>query len=633
MIVPMQAPRTLAALVALAAASFAMGVSPGALAAADPAKVLRVASPDIATLDPQQYNDSPSYNVLVAIFEGLYEFDYLASPVRLAPLTAEGMPAISADGLTWTVKLKPGIYFTPDPAFGGKRRELTAADYVYSLQRWLDPNHRRGGDASIDRLIVGAKARVDAARKPGAKFDYDTPLEGLRALDRYTLQLKLTDAVYQPIQFFLTLGACAREVVEANHDDIAAHPVGTGAYMLKEWKRGSRLQLVANPGYRKTAFPRVESGPWAAMSRSLQGREFPRIGTVDIALIDEESVRVLEFERGNLDYIELHSDVANRLLDKGGPRLRGDDTTARTGAATATAGLATATAGPATASAGLAAVRADLASQGVTRLATPEPYSFFLYFNTRDDAVGGMSREAIALRRALALGFDVNAFIEVAMGGQSVPANQMLPPRVAGHDDGYGDKSLYDPAAANALLDRTGFKRGADGYRTRPDGRPLTVVVTLRSGLVSTTTATLMRKNYDALGVRVDFHITPFQDAIKELESGRFGVYYGGYGGLPFGYGILQQLDSRASPIQNVSRFAMPDYDRAMDAFFHASDASGQQRAALTMASIARSYVPMFPVMFRLQNEFVHPWVQGFAPQLFATYWRYLDIDTAKRGR
>jgi ABC-type transport system substrate-binding protein len=569
-------------------------VAAGARAAADAAKVLRIASPDIETLDPEQYDDNPSFEVMNGIFEGLYEFDYLASPVRLSPLTATAQPEITDGGLTWTIHVKPGIHFTPDPAFGGKPRELVAADYVYSLKRWLDPNHRRGGDASITPLVVGARALVDAAKKPGAKFDYDAPMAGLRALDRYTLQLKLTSPVYSPIQFFLTLGACAREVVEAAGRDVGAHPVGTGPYMLKSWQRGSKIVLVANPNYRTLRFPRVDGGLYAAMAKAMEGKALPRIGTIDISIIEEDSVRVLEFERGNLDYITLHSSAANRLLVDN--RLR-----------------------------------PDLAKRGVMRHATPEPYVFFVYFNVTDPTVGGMDKEGIGLRRAMMLGFDAKTMIDVLAGGQGLPANQLVPPRVAGHDPAFGDHSLYDPAAANALLDRLGFRRGADGARTRPDGKPLVVTVTLRSGAISTELATLMRRNFDAIGIRVDFHMTPFQDAIKELERGQFSAYYGGYGGLPYGYGILQQLDSRASPVQNVSHFKFPEYDRAMDAFFHAPDDATQVAEQRKMAEIARTYVPMFPVMYRLQNDFVQPWLEGFAPQTFETYWKYMDIDEAKR--
>ena len=168
----------------------------GVAGAPDPNKVLRVASPDIETLDPQQWSDDPSFQVQDAIFEPLYEWHYLASPPRLSPMTAAALPEISDSGRTWTIRVKPGIYFTDDPAFRGKPRELVAEDYVYSLKRWLDPNLARGGAPPITDIVVGARAVVDAASRPGATFDYDRPMAGLRALDRYTLQLKLIEPHY-----------------------------------------------------------------------------------------------------------------------------------------------------------------------------------------------------------------------------------------------------------------------------------------------------------------------------------------------------------------------------------------------------------------------------------------------------
>jgi ABC-type transport system substrate-binding protein len=122
--------------------------------------------------------------LISAIFEGLYEYDYLASPAKLNPVGAAALPEVADGGKTWTIRAKPGTRFTDDPAFRGKPREVTADDWVYSLKRWLDPNLRRGGDPIVADLIVGAREVVDPARKGGARFDYDKPIAGLRALDR-----------------------------------------------------------------------------------------------------------------------------------------------------------------------------------------------------------------------------------------------------------------------------------------------------------------------------------------------------------------------------------------------------------------------------------------------------------------
>src|SRR5437763_12070667 len=143
-----------------------------------------------------QRTDHRTNWVGVAIFEGLYEWDYLARPTRLFPNTAAGLPQISDDGLTWTVRVKPGIYFTDDPAFRGKPRELVAQDYVYSFKRLLDPNLRPGGSLLLTQTLAGARGAVDAARKPGVRFDYDAPIEGVRASDRYTLPFRLTPPDY-----------------------------------------------------------------------------------------------------------------------------------------------------------------------------------------------------------------------------------------------------------------------------------------------------------------------------------------------------------------------------------------------------------------------------------------------------
>ena len=182
-----------------------------AIGAADPAKILHLATNDIDTFDPQQWSDQYSVDIGSAIFESLYEWDYLARPPGIVPVTAIAAPEISADGKTWTIRIKPGIYFTDDPAFRGKPRELVAEDYVYSIKRALDPNLRRGGDPIATDIIIGMRTVVDAARKPGAKFNYDAPVEGLRALDRYTLQFRLNEPNFPIMTFRLDGGSRCSE--------------------------------------------------------------------------------------------------------------------------------------------------------------------------------------------------------------------------------------------------------------------------------------------------------------------------------------------------------------------------------------------------------------------------------------
>jgi oligopeptide transport system substrate-binding protein len=583
-----------AALAARLLVAVAVVFSCGA-SAADPDKVLRVASFDIDTFDPQQFNDNPSFEVFTAIYEGLYEFDYLTLPPRLASVTATGLPVITDDGRTWTIRLTPGIFFTDDPAFGGKPRELVAADYVYSLERWLDPNLRRGGSPVLTDLLVGARAAVDAAGRPGAKFDYDQPIEGLRALDRYTLQLRLTEPNFPVIHDNLIRGAVAREVVEAAGGDIRARPVGTGPYRLREWRKGSRIILEANRNYRTLQFPENSDPGRAALVASMKGKRLPQIGVVEISLIDEDATRLLEFERGGLDYIAVRGEPATRLLTNG-------------------------------------KLKPEYAAKGVTRHSFSEPVLFSIYFNMEDRAIGGMDREHIALRRAIALGIDMEAMVKVVYGGQAQAANQIVPPGVTGHDPGISKKPLFDKVAAQRLLDRIGYdKFDAEGFRKGADGKPLTVTFTIRSGNISRETQVLLKRDMDAIGLRMEFHVTPFQDAVKELVAGKFQLAFVGQGGVPSGYAVLIPLWGKAPSSINISRFKLAEYDVAFGEFLRSSESAAQIAAARKMTELAQAYMPMLPAIVRVESNYVQPWLMGFSPPIFKPYWKFLDIDLARR--
>ncbi len=168
---------------------------------ADPAKTLRTAFEiDVTGFDPAGTQDAYSNAIEARIFDALYEYDYLARPYRLVPSLAAAMPEYSADGRTWTIRLKPGIHFAADPVFGGKPRELTAADVAYSWKRLVDPRVRSPNADLVRGKFVGLDAAAEKAKATG-RFDYDAEIEGLRAVDRHTLQLKLVEPDYTLLSY------------------------------------------------------------------------------------------------------------------------------------------------------------------------------------------------------------------------------------------------------------------------------------------------------------------------------------------------------------------------------------------------------------------------------------------------
>jgi ABC-type oligopeptide transport system substrate-binding subunit len=204
-------------------------------------------------------------------------------------------------------------------------------------------------------------------------------MEGVRAVDRYTLQLRLNQPNYPVIEQNLTVAlAVAREVVEAAGRDIGTRPVGTGPYRLREWKRGSRIILEANPNYRLLKFPQSSDPAHAALVRGMVGNRLPQVGVVNISIIEEMQSRLLEFEQGHLDYVELTGELSNRLLANG-------------------------------------KLKQEYASAGVQRYPLSQTYVRYTYFNLNDPVVGGMSKEHVSLRRAIALAFNVTTWYESPM--------------------------------------------------------------------------------------------------------------------------------------------------------------------------------------------------------------------------
>src|SRR5262252_4554185 len=105
-------------------------------------KVLRVTFQAAETgFDPVKVSDYYSGSVIEAIFDPLLTYDYLARPAKLVPNTIEELPTVSADGRTYTFRIRRGVYFADDPAFKGAKRELTAQDYAYSFKRFFDPKY------------------------------------------------------------------------------------------------------------------------------------------------------------------------------------------------------------------------------------------------------------------------------------------------------------------------------------------------------------------------------------------------------------------------------------------------------------------------------------------------------------
>lgn len=567
----------------------------GVSSAADPGKVIHsvfeAADDGFDMVKTQNYY---SGWVADAIFETLVTYDYLARPSRLVPGTAEAMPDVSRDGKTYVFHLKKNIFFAPDPVFGEKKRELTAKDYVYSIKRLADPANRAPSFHFIRGKIVGLDELVEKAKKSG-QFDYEAEVPGLKALDRYTLQIRLNaaDPNFLYVLAYGALAAVSREAVEGYGNGSGAHPVGTGPYMLKEYVPRSRIVLVANPYYRGFVwhFEPTDDSVDKQLVREMRGKRMPQIGRVEIAIIEEEQSRWLSFQEGKIDFDKLPQLAAPVVLENG-------------------------------------TLKPEYAEQGIRLYRMVEPEVTYTIFNMQDPITGGNSPQKIALRRAIAMSYNTEAEIELLRNGQAVKAHMIIPPGVAGHDPAYRSSIAYEPALASRLLDHFGYRKGADGYRTMPDGRPLILKIRTEANASSKVVSEIWKRGLDRIGIRVEFDVGNFADNVKEATGCRLMMWGGAWhADYPDGENFLQLLYGPNAGQGNHSCYRSAAFDRLYRKAVKLPPGSERNRLYVEMNRQVEADTAWSVHVSRTRNWLVRPWVMGFKKHpILLSDWQYLDI-------
>jgi ABC-type transport system substrate-binding protein len=378
------------------------------------------------------------------------------------------------------------------------------------------------------------------------------------------------------------------------------HPVGTGAYLLKSWRRGQQMVLEANPDYRDESFPESSDPADRDLVARMRGRKLPIAGRIEIAIIEESNPRLLAFNSGSLDYINVPSDLSDTVLDAAGK------------------------------------LRPAYAGRGARLERITQPSLQYAYFNMEDPVLGGYTKEKIALRRAIALGFDRPQMIRVVYQGQALPATQPIPPNLPGHDDSWSVEIKYDPAAANALLDRFGYRdRDGDGYRELPDGKPLAIVMASPTAARDREFDELWQKNTKAIGLRLEFLKSKFPDLLKMGKAGQLQMWRVGWINLyAEGDAFMQLLYGPNIGQTNYARFSLPEYDELYRASRRLPDGPERNRIYRRMSEIVAAYNPWWLGFYTIENTLVQPWMRGYKKHVYWEHpWKYLDVDERRRSQ
>lgn len=218
---------------------------------------------DITTLDPAIGYDWVNWSMIKSLYSRL--MDYEPGTANLVPSLAESFD-VSADGLTYTFKLRPGVKFS-------NGRAVVASDVKYSIERAVNPKTQGPGAG-----FFGAINGFDAVSGGTSET-----LSGIETPDDMTVVFKLSrpDATFLHVLAINFASVVPKEAVEAAAGDFGKKPVGSGTFILKDWTIGQRLVFDRNPDY--------------------FNKDLPYIDKVTVEVGQEPLVALLRLQQGEID--------------------------------------------------------------------------------------------------------------------------------------------------------------------------------------------------------------------------------------------------------------------------------------------------------------------------------------------
>ncbi|HEY6134986.1 MAG TPA: ABC transporter substrate-binding protein [Rubrivivax sp.] len=581
------------AAVAVASLALAAGAAP-----AQEQKVLRVArTSQFDTLDPPRQFDGSSMDLVTLVYSGLMRYAYLERPYKVEPDLLAGMPELSADHLTYTLRLRNGVRFHDDACFpGGQGRELTADDVLYSLRRFADARINTKGWSVLEGKVAGLDAYRAATARPGSTDDAlaKLPIEGLKQIDAHTLTIRLArpDPRFLNQLASMNMAIVPMEAVTAYGAQFGTHPVGTGPFMLKDVDRKGVLRFTRYPRYHGV-YPSV--GAAGDAERGLlkdAGRKLPLVDVLEMPLVEEAQPGMLRFLKGEFEWTRLDRANFSKMATR--------------------------------------------AKDGSFQLQAPHAERFRIHdtltgdvsdviLNMKDPLLGSNK----ALRQALAYLVDTQAEIDVLRNGRGRKLHSLVPSEMPGNERETGAAYYsYDVARAKKLLVKAGFPGGK--------GLPVLTVHSADTTADGRNQIDLMRAKADAAGVQLKGQYADWPTTLKAVQSSNFQLALMGWSpGPPDAPGNFQMLHGKnLPPGTNFSSFVNADFDRAFEAARYLPDGPELLALLRTMNEIVREEVPVIIQYESISVALTQKWLRNFKRNPLTPEFMYLDVDVAlqKKG-
>jgi ABC-type transport system substrate-binding protein len=541
-------------------------------------------------LDPIQSDDRYSAIELSYAYEGLLQYHYLKRPFVLIPNLAESMPEISKDGKTYTFKLKKGVLFHDDPCFKetqGKGRELTADDFIYSWKRIADPKNTSPQWWTLEGKIVGLDDWHNVAAKSGAA-DYSKAVEGLKALDRYTLQITLV----RPSSLFLYMLAMpsssvvAREAVEHYGKEFVNHPVGTGPYHLTEFNPNAKAVWDRNPTYRKELYP-SEGEPGDKELGLLEdaGKPLPLNDRIVTTVHEEQQPKWLNFLNGRLDAIAIPKDNYGQAIASGGKELT-----------------------------------PEMKAKNLRLSIVPSADITHASFNMADPLIGKNKY----LRQALSLAYDTVQLNELFYFGRAVLAQGPIPPNIPGYDPNFKNPyRQYNLAKAKELMAKAGY----------PNGKGLPPIEYLNlNDSTSRQFAEYAQKAFGQLGVQLKVNSYSWPEFTAKFKAKQGQMWeYAWLGDYPDAENFLQLFYGKnVSPGPNDSNYVNPEFDKLYEKSLTLTNEAERLAVYKKMVDMVVEDTPWIFGVHRVLYYLNQPWLKNYKYSDFEhSIGKYFRVDPA----
>ncbi len=531
----------------------------------------------ITSVDPAQAGNTINAEIVAQVYEPLYQYSYLTRPYKLEPLLAKDMPSISDDGKTYTIDIKENIYYYQHNT--EEKRELTAQDFVSGIKRLALLSTKSTGWWLFEGKILGLDAFRKEAKSDLSNFE-SIKVQGLQALNKYRLQIKLTKKFPQIIYSLAMIYSAPipYDIVLGNKNNLEEVMYGTGPYLASSIKKNSLVKFVKNTAYQHNRYPSngtrksIESG-----HLSDKNKQLPLNSGLEFKVIKESQTRWLNFLKEKVDFFILTKDHFQTALNEENKLKK--------------------------------KYKTDKINLTVSSTLT----YWWLSFNMDDSLIGKNKN----LRYAIAHAFDVEKYIQMFTNNIGLQANSLFPPSVEGHDIGRKNTFTFNLDKAKSYLAKAGFPEGK--------GMPTLNFDTRGSSVTVRNMAEFFKIQMKKVGIKVKVHVNSFGDFLKKARQNQLQVWQGGWAmDYPDPENILALLQSKnVSPGPNSANIRNKKIDLLIEQYLK----NPKKKTLREIEDIFSKELPWALLYYSRNYVLFNNRVQNFMPSdLIYNFYKYLKV-------